>query len=557
MKKIFSLICLLGLSLAGTPLLAQTRVSVADFGARPSDGKDDTKALRAAAEYCRNHPGTTLFFPEGEYILRDKEAIALEERTLRGENGANPERVMFTPYPQYVKGLDFSGSEGITVLAHKAKLVCEGWMEPVSIEDCRNFTLKGLTIDYLRKPFSHGIVTAVDSASFDVLFSDEQQVSDVIPMLRLTFWMPLKDRIFREPIYFPKRELLGGNKIRFHHTVPQELVRATAQVVNTFHFRPAILIQRSGNTLIEDVTILSQPGMGITGFDSRDILLRRLIVRPAEGYHQSTNTDATHFASCEGLLRFENCFFEGNGDDVTNVHGYYQTITEAEGSRATVQVKAPTFTHTQIIDAPRPGDTLELVKKSTLEPVRKYAVTASETDRPSLSTRIGLSDTLPADFGNYFLMDVTKLPRLEFVNNTVNSHLSRGMLAKTRNVLIEGNTFLHTSGTAIHVGAESWWSEGSHAENVVIRGNTITGCGQGIIGTMGEASAIAVMIEAEDTGSSYLHKDIRIENNRIIGEGDKRAIFIGNADGVVLSGNHITGYDEKCAVNSSTYVVFE
>ena len=42
-----------------------TRVSVADFGATPNDNRDDTRALRKAAAYCRNPPGTTLFFPPG------------------------------------------------------------------------------------------------------------------------------------------------------------------------------------------------------------------------------------------------------------------------------------------------------------------------------------------------------------------------------------------------------------------------------------------------------------------------------------------------------------
>ena len=34
-------------------------VSVADFGAIPDDGKDDTRALRRAVEYCRTHENAT------------------------------------------------------------------------------------------------------------------------------------------------------------------------------------------------------------------------------------------------------------------------------------------------------------------------------------------------------------------------------------------------------------------------------------------------------------------------------------------------------------------
>ena len=163
-------------------------VSVADFGAIPDDGKDDTRALRRAAEYCRMHAGTTLVMPAGVYRLRDAEAERLEEEVLSGKMGPNPESEIFRPYYPYVRGLDFSGSEDITVDAQGAVLLCEGWMEPVSIVDSRNFTLRGLTIDYLRKPFSEGVVTAVDEESFTVRFRPERKIKEKNPVPRLNMW---------------------------------------------------------------------------------------------------------------------------------------------------------------------------------------------------------------------------------------------------------------------------------------------------------------------------------------------------------------------------------
>ena len=80
------------------PRTSETTVSVADFGAVPDDGKDDTRALRRAAEYCRTHPGTTLLFPAGVYRLRDAAAERLEREVLSGKMGPNPEEVIFKPY---------------------------------------------------------------------------------------------------------------------------------------------------------------------------------------------------------------------------------------------------------------------------------------------------------------------------------------------------------------------------------------------------------------------------------------------------------------------------
>ena len=72
--------------------------SALQFGARPDDGKDDTRSLRKAAEYCRTHPGTTLLIPAGKYQITDPEARQLEADVLAGKLSGDPEKKMFVPY---------------------------------------------------------------------------------------------------------------------------------------------------------------------------------------------------------------------------------------------------------------------------------------------------------------------------------------------------------------------------------------------------------------------------------------------------------------------------
>lgn len=342
------------------------QIDAARFGAKPDDGKNDITALRKAAEYCRNNPGTTLYIRPGVYLLSDKDAIKLENEVCGGKFGLNVEGTIFKPYYPYVKGLDFTGATDVTVIADGATFICEGWMEPVSIIGTHNFTIKGLTIDYLRKPFSHGTVTEIGDGWFDVKFSSDQKITPELPLMRMTIWDSKTNRVDPAgPFYFPQHEVLEDNVVRFSGNLPSHLKGETANINNSFHFRPAILVLESENTTIDHMTIHSQPGMGIVGFDSKDILIKNLSVKPAQGFCQSTNTDATHFAACSGLIRFEGCYFEGQGDDATNVHGYYQTITKLNGNTARLEIKAPTYTHAQVIDAPRVGDTLEVVEIRT------------------------------------------------------------------------------------------------------------------------------------------------------------------------------------------------
>ena len=127
--------------------------------------------------------------------------------------GANPESVIVTPYYPYSKGLDLGGATDLTLSAEGATLLCEGWMEPLCIENCTRVKVKGLTIDYKRKPFSSGEIVSVQPDCFDVQFAGERTITEEMPLTRMTIWNKEKNRMYPNPIYFPKRELLGGNRV--------------------------------------------------------------------------------------------------------------------------------------------------------------------------------------------------------------------------------------------------------------------------------------------------------------------------------------------------------
>jgi hypothetical protein len=62
---------------------------------------------------------------------------------------------------------------------------------------------------------------------------------------------------------------------------------------------------------------------------------------------------------------------------------------------------------------------------------------------------------LPEDLSKYYLINSSRLPKVEITGCSILSHLARGMLIKSRNVRIERNLIRETTGTGIHVGAES------------------------------------------------------------------------------------------------------
>jgi len=325
---------------------------------------------------------------------------------------------------------------------------------------------------------------------------------------------------------------------------------------HTFHFRPAILILEDSDTKLEQVTIHAQPGMGIVGHRSNNILMNGLRIVPRPGFYQSTNTDATHFTSCTGTIRFDGCTFEGQGDDATNVHGYYQVIKKQTGEKTYhIEMEKQWGTHAMVLDFPDKKDTLELVSKRTLQVLGEYTVTKVDTFPQKWETVVQLDRQLPKDLENYYLIDVTRLPRLEFVNTYVGSHLSRAVLVKTRNVLIENCTMRESTGTAIHIGAEGNWREGAGSRNVVIRNNRILRCGRG--GPNDGACAIAINVKAPDAKVTGIHKKILIEGNLIEGEDAECGISVSCAEDVMIRNNEFSGCNTPLKIRYSTDVRFE
>ncbi len=493
--------------------------------------------LTAVSAYCREHSGTTVVIPAGRYILEDTRAKEVMEDVFAGYYGANPEPIMFRPEFPFSTGLDLRGCKDITILAYGAVLMIHGFMEPVGIRDSERITLRGLTIDHVRKPFSEGVITDVSKDWIEVLFPPEFPIKTTVSSPRVFSYDEETGRFAWISIDSNSAEEIEPQKIRYRGSGEKGLVGRKVYFTHTFHSRPGILISHCRDVRLRDVTIHSQPGMGIVGFKSCDIDIRRLHVVPSEGLHMSTNTDATHFASCSGSLRVEDSTFAGHGDDAINVHNYYYTIRNAAGTNCTLTVEAPTWTHAQEPDIPRAGYKLALVDKSTMRPQKTYVVEESVQIGNAASVR--LDETLPQDTTPYLLANMTDLPVLSFRNNHVRNHLARAVLIKTHEATVENCLFECSMGTAVHVAAESWWHEGIPSKNVVIRGNTFLRCSSDW-----HAGAVLVNIDSADPTASDLHGTLLISDNIVVNGHAGVAFSIANTRHVKLEGNRFEGFEK-------------
>ena len=509
-------------------------VNVTDFGAVPDDGKNDIEALRKAAEYCRNNEGSTLLIPEGVYDVIDKQAQDIEYKSISGFFGNMPSDILFKHEAPYVKVLDFTGSSNVTVEATGATLLLHGWYEPVSIIQSQNFLLRGLVIRYNRPPNTVGKIINKQEGFFDMEIDTLKYtlLNGIVRGPTMAYDI-VKNRVI-DNLDVKGREMINRNTIRV--TTGRANVKEGDYCIirHVNHYRPAIMIRDSKEVTLDYVKIHSQCGMGVVGHRSKNVTMNNLQVIPEAGTYISTNTDATHFSDCKGVIVFNGCKFEGQGDDCTNIHGYYYTVYP-EKLRNVVEIKVEKAdVHALWLSYPDVGDTLSLVSRKSLSVNKQYVVKEVKVSEQDWKVTVTLNEEIPENEVEYYLFNETMRPSVEILNCTVRSHRARPFLMKTNNVLIKGNAIQSCTGSAIQIGAEGGWREGGPVSNITIEDNWILDC------AYEWGAAISVGNSGISELSDQSNTNIIIRNNVIRG-GSHDAIFITDAKNITIKDNQIAG----------------
>ncbi len=502
----------------------------------------------AALNEAKKIPGTTIVVEPGTYVISSPRARAEQDSVMNGEYGENPQPVMFSPDHVYDRGLDFYGHDGTTLEAEGVTLMIDGFMEDISVRNCRGVTVRGLTIDNKRRPYTKGIVTALDGVEATVGLTEH--MPPAAPIMRTGIYSEKYGR------FIPDVRNVGKIVSNDGRTALVALSGDVSGAVgdeiyfcHTWHFRPSILIENAKNILVEDVTVHCHAGMGVTGFHSENVMLRNFAVVPAPGEHHSTNTDATHFSSCRGKLILDGCRFEGHGDDALNVHTYYYTVVEHSKTRATLEVMAPTGTHTQSLDFPKIGDRMELCDSKNLDPVKAYRVISVDIDDKRRACTVELDGSLPEDMTPYLLADPDETPEVEIRNCSLKNHFARGFLIKARKCLIENCDFEDIFELGVKVAAESSWHEGVNVDSITIKNCRFRNCGR----ERGICGGIHIYMETPERLPTHGYAEIT--NNVIDCPNCSHGIILNDIKRVKLRDNRITSRGEPTVVGDNVELI--
>lgn len=524
------------------------------LSAAAASASDSVPAIQPSAG---THAAAAEHHGEGPGGLREMIAAALSsgEKTIVVPPGR------YRVEPENREHLRFEGVEDVTIVMEGVEMVCTETTRAITIDKCRNLTLRGLTIDYDPLPFTQGRIVEIadDTGSFIVeIIGGYPEPGDVRGSVEIFDAQTgkLKSRITH---YSAQCEMDGPMRavVTKNRTSPEFAIEQVGDIaVIRVNHAPggsqphAIMATDSRDLLFEDITLFSGPTFGIleNGCDSSRYLRCRIEPRPPESEVvaremprlRSMNADAFHSKNARHGPSYEGCVAYHMGDDAIAINGDFHFISEADGPELRVLAKGRMRM--------KEGDTVQFLTFEGERPTDRRIVSILPDGQITVEEREDLvGRNLNDNLKRNELSDAYRLvldaeaegvgrgtlicdadgigSGFSIRNCRLGWNRSRGILVKAGRGEITGNEITGAVMTGILVSPEYWWLEAGMAENLLIADNVITeGGGKGIV----------VVAEGGDgtVAPAGAFRNITVRGNTIRG-GAEPAILITSVAGLV------------------------
>lgn len=518
-------------------------VYLADFLTPQAALTDAVPAIRAALEHCTATGASKLVLPGGRLCLRAD--LAVEKYQFISNNDESLKRIAF----------DLCGLRDFTVEGCGTELLFTGFVSPFNIEECRNVTIRDLSIDFTRTFHSEGIVRAKGDGWLEVEFPEDYRIDIVNGCLRFRdnegtvypFSSLLEfDAVRREPAFMAHDFWLSNRTIQAevrdngHVRIFRKDLTATVGNVLVFgaaaRYNPGFTLSDSQGVTIHDVNLYHCGGMGVIAQRCRDIELKKVVVTPAPGKKRmiSITADATHFVNCGGYIRLLDCIFENQKDDATNIHGLYMAVDRTTAPDGLLLGWRNSGQYG--VDFLREGMRVEMVDN---EDLGTYASRTVRTVKRinKVYTEVTFTEPLPDGVkpGHVVAAD-GEYPEVLIKGCRMRGNRARGLLLGSRGPIVIEDNYFHIAGTAIlFEGDGNFWYEQAGVRDVVIRNNLFE---NGNYGCASWGSAcIAVGSRIPRPEACRYHRNIRVEGNtfRVF---DPRIVNLYCTDGFVFAADN-------------------
>ncbi len=456
--------------------------------------------------------------------------------------------------------LDFAG----------ATLMFHGRIVPFILDNCKNFTIKNVKIDYDRPFYTQATVYECTTERMRIRL-DEGFTCRVDPdhkglvataetweyrMNRndcLLWLYDMEDRedhsiilaLFGEEIYpkdnppLPIGQILvetDGDDILLHGKFPGDWAgRENHKLLITHEPRDKSVIHTVGgeDITLDHVQVLYGSAMALTGMHTKNITADHfdfLMNADGNGRIVTNNADAIHLFNCSGKITIRSCTMEGLLDDTVNVHGNYTAITEFVDNH-TVWCNPNIYGMTPALKLFLPGDKAAVYNGRTQEKKAELTIVSAEAG----STRGGRLLRFQEDITELGLAaddvveNLSANPEVLIENCTFGRFRGTMRLQSRGKTVVRNCDFQNKGLSLLFSGDTTYWFESGPVNDWTVENCQFAYAGSWRISGAGNVA----YTEAEP----YYHRNITVQNCHFDGP---MALALSHADNITVTGNTTT-----------------
>ena len=556
MKKLLSIYILFSFLTISTAQNKVRKINVKDYGITANTKENLTDKVNKLIEGLGNE-AVQIVFPKGRYdFYPDKAYYSVYYESNTYDADARKLAVLI------------KNKKNITIDAQQSDFVYHEHIQPFTVDNSENITIKNVNIDWDVPLTSEGEIIEAD-AKHILMKIDIAQSPYKIHERGLTFvgenakenWA-LSDG--SALIEFDKKHIIPANtgdngcvKGDLKNVKYSEIKPGLILMQGNFTKTPAVgnfLILRHGtrdhagmflfhskNTKLENVNVYHTSGLGILSQYCENIEMRNvnMIPNPHKNRYLSGHDDGLHFMGCKGEIIIDNCDAQGLMDDPINIHGTYVPVVQKIDDYAVKCKFGQNMSHGLLWAVV--GDKIGFLEKKEMGTVA-YATVASfeplDVDHFIIRFKEKVPDNVNAN--NFVLENLSWTPNATITNCFVGSNRARGYLISTPGkVVIEKNIF-ETSGSAILIaGDANYWYESGAVRDITIRNNEFRyPCNSSSYQFCEAIISIYPEIPAPNASKPF-HKNIKIEKNSF-NPSDYPILYAVSVDGLSFKNNTVT-----------------
>lgn len=562
-----SVLCLLGSTLYAMNADSPTQEAILQLQV-PTGTQDAGDALRALIRQAAEsqHP-TSINIPKGVYHFYPETA---PEQKLYISN--------HDQQPTHRIGIPLQGLRQVSIKGNGSTFVFHGRMLPFLLKDCAGVSISDLHIAVDSPLAREGRIVKIDEQGGVTMqfpktpvwsvkagkFTLSGKGWELSPNHALGFrpdGAMLAHGLWGDMMWHFPAEQVSEDCVRFNTGAKAQQYKLsvgdTLVLRNAWRPHPGMLLYRAEDTTLHNVVFHDSLGMALIAQRSKNIHINGGGCLRAPGRMHTTAADATHFSNCAGLILVENATYEGMMDDAINVHATCPAIVEVL-SPTTILAR---YMHGQAygFEIAAPGEKLRFIRGKTLENTEESCEVEEVQVISPKHILLKLKQPLPKGIGEGDAIENADWhPQVIFRNNTVRHNRARGALFTTpRPVLVEGNHFDHSSGSAILLAGDAQgWYESGRCLNVSIRNNTFEHNLTALYQFTHAIISICPEVRKPDEQHMRYHQNVRIEDNTFITHRVPLLYAISAAD-VSFRNNTITYTDRYPAAKNTTPFILQ